>query len=407
MPGASPEEEPRELLPCRPQEEGRASSRPRGYISLAPRDDTCSKAKPRPEYQRDVVARMTHEPSARFDRQARGPGSLLRLRWENDRDHVLTPRVAFVRDPRAHDVAPAREILDGRHQGAHAKRRSRIGVDETPRGPRVVGHPNALHVNARAVNSGAPAGGSRPRLCSSTPTDRMPSRFGSEDNIHGGAAFQRAKVRDLYDLLRLLARAEGSTATFGAASSCSSCGRCAMRSMPGLLRQAPRRGRLGGSAASSFRRSPTFLPLENCTLVQLCARRGAMNLDATVLRAMFRQTSGRTAVSKQEIAEEAGARVAVVDASLGRLRAHGLAQTRGAGSPCLTLAGLAVAVALGSVRPRAWRTPDRICRGRRERSGAGARSYRAPVAPQTRVALARRSPVIGLAVVAGHGRSGP
>ena len=83
-----------------------------------------------------------------------------------------------------------------------------------------------------------------------------------------------------------------------------------------------------------------------------------MNLDATVLRAMFRQTSGRTAVSKNEIAEEAGASVAVVDASLSRLRAHGLAQTRGAGSPCLTLAGLAVAVALGSVRPRAWRTPD-------------------------------------------------
>jgi hypothetical protein len=63
--------------------------------------------------------RRTSPPLGSIDMQA-VPSSLRWLRRENDRDHVLTPRVALVRDPRAHDVAPAHEILDGRHQGTHA-----------------------------------------------------------------------------------------------------------------------------------------------------------------------------------------------------------------------------------------------------------------------------------------------
>ncbi|HXN30978.1 MAG TPA: hypothetical protein VN894_03910 [Polyangiaceae bacterium] len=87
-----------------------------------------------------------------------------------------------------------------------------------------------------------------------------------------------------------------------------------------------------------------------------------MNIDARVLRAMFRLTSRRKAVNAQEIAERAGARVAAVDASLRRLRAAGLAETRATGSPRLTLAGLAFAAALVSAPSRSWRRADRMSR---------------------------------------------
>ncbi len=87
-----------------------------------------------------------------------------------------------------------------------------------------------------------------------------------------------------------------------------------------------------------------------------------MNLDARVLRAMFRRTSCQKAVGRQAIAERAGASVAAIDASLDRLRAAGLAETREIGSPRLTLEGLAIAVAIGAVRPGARRAPNPVSR---------------------------------------------
>ena len=98
------------------------------------------------------------------------------------------------------------------------------------------------------------------------------------------------------------------------------------------------------------------------TRVQSYAKGAPVNLDARVLRAMFKRTSCQKAVGRQAIAERAGASVAAIDASLDRLRAAGLAETREIGSPRLTLEGLAIAVAIGAVRPGARRAPNPVSR---------------------------------------------
>jgi Mn-dependent DtxR family transcriptional regulator len=87
-----------------------------------------------------------------------------------------------------------------------------------------------------------------------------------------------------------------------------------------------------------------------------------MNLDARVLRATYGSARRQKTVNESEIAQRLGASPAVVRASMRRLQTAGLTETRPAGTQRLTLAGLAIALALRSVRtprprPLASRAP--------------------------------------------------
>ena len=71
-----------------------------------------------------------------------------------------------------------------------------------------------------------------------------------------------------------------------------------------------------------------------------------MSIDAMILRAMLRLARRREAAVEEAIAVRVGGSLARVRASLRRLEGGGLVERRPSRSPRLTMAGLAVAVAL-------------------------------------------------------------
>lgn len=71
-----------------------------------------------------------------------------------------------------------------------------------------------------------------------------------------------------------------------------------------------------------------------------------MNSDAMVLRAMLRLARRRKAAEDTEIAIRVGKSAASVRASLRRLDAQGLVESRAPGAARLTMAGLALALAM-------------------------------------------------------------
>jgi hypothetical protein len=71
-----------------------------------------------------------------------------------------------------------------------------------------------------------------------------------------------------------------------------------------------------------------------------------MSFDARVLRAMLRLARRRLPAHDDQVALRVGGTTGEVRASLRRLRAGGLVETRFDEPPRLTMAGLAVAVAL-------------------------------------------------------------
>jgi Mn-dependent DtxR family transcriptional regulator len=82
-----------------------------------------------------------------------------------------------------------------------------------------------------------------------------------------------------------------------------------------------------------------------------------MNLDARVLRATYGLARRQKTVNESEIAQRLAASPAAVRASLRRLQTAGLTETRPEGTRRLTLAGLAIALALQSAhapRMRPW-----------------------------------------------------
>ncbi|MCL2448328.1 MAG: hypothetical protein FWD17_05225 [Polyangiaceae bacterium] len=81
------------------------------------------------------------------------------------------------------------------------------------------------------------------------------------------------------------------------------------------------------------------------------------SFDAKVLRAMLRVARRRQPVSDDEVGLRVGRSAREVRASLRRLRAQGLVEIRFDAPPRLTLAGLAIAVAL--LPPRAPRSGPR------------------------------------------------
>jgi Mn-dependent DtxR family transcriptional regulator len=87
-----------------------------------------------------------------------------------------------------------------------------------------------------------------------------------------------------------------------------------------------------------------------------------MNSDAMVLRAMLRLARRRVAAEDSEIAVRVGESSASVRASLRRLDALGLVEPRTAGGARLTMAGLALALAM---LPRASRTASTTQRSTR------------------------------------------
>jgi Mn-dependent DtxR family transcriptional regulator len=85
-----------------------------------------------------------------------------------------------------------------------------------------------------------------------------------------------------------------------------------------------------------------------------------MNFDARVLRATFGLASRQKTVNESEIAHRLGTTATAVRASMRRLQGADLAEMRPGGSSRLTLAGLAIALAMGSARmprKRSW-APD-------------------------------------------------
>lgn len=87
-----------------------------------------------------------------------------------------------------------------------------------------------------------------------------------------------------------------------------------------------------------------------------------MNSDAMVLKAMLRLARRRVAAEDSEIAIRVGESSASVRASLRRLGALGLVEARAAGGARLTMAGLALALAM---LPRASRTTGATLRSTR------------------------------------------
>jgi Mn-dependent DtxR family transcriptional regulator len=77
-----------------------------------------------------------------------------------------------------------------------------------------------------------------------------------------------------------------------------------------------------------------------------------MNLDARVLRATYGLARRQKTVNDSAIAECLGTSLPAVRASMRRLQTAGLTETRPEGTRRLTLAGLAIALALQSVRTR-------------------------------------------------------
>ena len=71
-----------------------------------------------------------------------------------------------------------------------------------------------------------------------------------------------------------------------------------------------------------------------------------MSIDAMVLRAMLRLARRREAAEEDAIAVRVGGSQGKVRASLRRLEADGLVERRVRQAPRLTMAGLAIAVAL-------------------------------------------------------------
>jgi DNA-binding transcriptional ArsR family regulator len=87
-----------------------------------------------------------------------------------------------------------------------------------------------------------------------------------------------------------------------------------------------------------------------------------MTLDAKVLRALLRLARRRQEATWEAVAIRSGGSPRDVRAALRRLRAGGLVTMRSATEPSLTLAGLAVAVALLPAKigsPSLTRRPSR------------------------------------------------
>jgi Mn-dependent DtxR family transcriptional regulator len=82
-----------------------------------------------------------------------------------------------------------------------------------------------------------------------------------------------------------------------------------------------------------------------------------MNLDARVLRAMYALARRQKTVNEPEIAKRLGASPMAVHASMRRLQTAGLTDAGPAGTRRLTLAVLAIALALQSVRATRAGTP--------------------------------------------------
>jgi Mn-dependent DtxR family transcriptional regulator len=85
-----------------------------------------------------------------------------------------------------------------------------------------------------------------------------------------------------------------------------------------------------------------------------------MSFDAMVLRAMLRLARRREAADEEALALRVGSTRGAVRAAVRRLGAGGLVQRRAGGSPSLTMAGLAVAIALLPAKaPRVQRATAR------------------------------------------------
>ncbi len=85
-----------------------------------------------------------------------------------------------------------------------------------------------------------------------------------------------------------------------------------------------------------------------------------MSFDAMVLRAMLRLARRREAADEEALAVRVGGTRGDVRAAVRRLGASGLVQREAGGPPSLTMAGLAVAVALLPAKaPRVPRAPAR------------------------------------------------